>query len=199
MAKHQNDAINWARRPDEGDMPQSWDMLTVPAKGISGIIVLSGDVTGAYVHYANGRSTPCGGRDCPLCDNNQKPRWEGYLAVTNRQMTARKILRLTPGAMPPIEEYFGQHRSLRGSTLEIQRHAQRPNGKLRTAIATSTIPNEALPKPPNMQRFLTTMWGLHKTTSAEAPAPATKRPAPSRETDWGDDNERAPASNGHQH
>lgn len=189
MTQPENTPLNFSRRPDPADMPLDWHVASIPAKGVRGATILSADVTGAYVHFAKGRTQPCTGATCEHCDGGTRRRWEGYLAVTDRRCNTRLILRLTPAAMPPIDSYYKEHRTLRGATLAVTRRDAKPNGKLFTTVAEGATRREHLPKAPNLPNILARMWGLTDAATPAATDPPRVAPETRAETDFGDEKE----------
>lgn len=182
--------VHWSHRPKAADMPARWDVLTVPAKGVGGLIILSHDVCGAYVHYERGRTRPCPRESCAACDAGAVPRWEGYLAVGNSRLDRLVIVRLTPAAMPPLDKYFRDHRTLRGAKLDLQRIGEKTNGKLRAYITRGSAASETLPKGPKMQQFLERMWGIKKSPTTSNGKHQVPRPLERTQTDFGETNGR---------
>lgn len=157
---------NWdgifTNRPAEDQMPLRWDILRCPDKGLSGLIILSHNTVGADVHYWNGRTMPCIHDNCPACEENQKPRWRGYLAVTNAKRSRSALVEITAAAMPPIKQYFDAHRTLRGARLALFRKGGTSNGRLYAEISNAIADPDSLAKGPSLKKLLAQIWQLRK-------------------------------------
>jgi len=142
-------------------MPIRHPLLRVPPKGLSGLTILSHDTVGTYTHYWHGRTQPCPGEQCEACDDNQLPRWRGYLYVMSGRSESIGVLELTPAAMAAIDKAFRQHRTLRGCRLAIERKGGKPNGELRAHLTPPPKDVSYLPKAPSLKKYLAKLWGLH--------------------------------------
>lgn len=161
MAKRPVDPV-FSRRPNQADMQSKLRVFRVPPQGTQPLIVLSGDTLGAYTHYTRGRTKPCPGDNCSLCDDSEQPRWRGYLVVTSKSLAELRVLELTPAVMPKLDEHFREHRTLRGAIVRLTRKNGKPNGELWIEIQAKPAHQAELPQPPNLTAFLRAMWGMSK-------------------------------------
>lgn len=177
----------FSHRPKEDQMPVRWDIVRAGPKGLGNLIVLSHDVVGADVHYWNGRTMPCIPASCPACQENQQPRWRGYLAITNRKRTISAIVEVTAAAMPPIKKYFDQRRTLRGANLGLYRKGGATNGRLYAEICESSENKETLPKGPSLKKLLAQIWQLKRVHDKLIVVAPDYQEPPTREADFGDE------------
>ena len=167
MPKNENDHTRWSHRPAESDMPVRFELKRVGAKPLAPVICLSGDILGLYTHFHNGRTQPCQDDNCPGCQANQSPRWHGYLFVLAPKIRTIGILELTPAAVPNLDKFFREHRTLKGAELRCERIPKRANGRLFIAISESSYESKDLPTPPSLKKTLLNIFGMRTLPDAK--------------------------------
>lgn len=157
----------FSSRPPQESMPVTYQLLRVPAKGISGAVVLSHDVVGLPTHYWAGRTKPCPGDDCPACEKNKAPQWRGYLFVLSRRTGEIICLELTPAAMRPVDDAFNRCRTLRGLEFKAWRANDEKTGKLHIQLSQHPVKDSTLPKAPSQKKFLARVFQVNFVESLE--------------------------------
>lgn len=151
-------AGQWGRRPDPADLDAQVPLLRVPVNGFSNLIITSHDLVGCLVHYHRGRSTPCTGKPCMACEDNADRRWRGWLGVYAPKTTKQYILEITPACTKEIDQWFSDHRTLRGAMVAMCRIPKKANGRLHIDIRSSGLPALQLPEAPKVQDEMERLW-----------------------------------------
>lgn len=187
MATPKKPTDPFTSRPPEDQMKSKYALIRVPGKGYPPVIALSHDVLGANTHYSHGRTRPCAGEDCQYCEEEQLPRWRGYIAVATPDMARVAFIELTPACMKRVDEYFRRHRTLKGATLSFKRKNDRDNGELWVAIKPPPANQPALPKAPSTRKFLEALWQLKPAAAAKSNAAPPRVYPPEDGPDFGDE------------
>ncbi len=160
MATPEN-SNGWKRRPSQSDMPLRYEVNRAGPKGHAPAIILSHDVEGAYIHYYRGRSQKCLPENCESCEANIERRWRGYLIVADARTRETSMMEVTAAAMPDIDRYFREHRTLRGALIETRRIPPKANGRLVSKLTESAYDMASYNKAPPLRKLLMKLWGLH--------------------------------------
>lgn len=139
-----------------GDM--DFELIRVKAKGRVSGICLSSDLLCREIHFWRGRSQPHLERECEPCMCGDRSLWKGWIYIFNPNTRTIKILEITKRAMVPLEVYFTEHRTLRGSIVTVMRAGELANGKLFAQVSPGTIDRQFLPKVPDLATLLERMW-----------------------------------------
>ena len=177
MSDHSKPPQVFSRQPNDGDQGMRYEILRVPAKGLSGPIITSHDPIGLYTHWTGGRTIPCIQSKCEHCDANVSRRWYGYIIVYSQPRDRQFLFEYTASSANTIVEYFNQHRTLRGAKIEAIRHGNRPNGRLVLYLRPPVTEMERLPQAPNRVTLLSQMWSvpLDQFAQDKPPAAATTK------------------------
>lgn len=152
--------LGFQRRPPESDTETTVEVRRVaPGRPIRGI-VLSHDLAGRFTHWFGGRTVPCHDGECKACNESVERRWKGWLAIYNPDTRGICILEITPKTVPPIDEYFRAHRTLRGAQITASRIGKKDNGKVVATLCSGPIHNDDLPTCPQVEKVLLKMWGV---------------------------------------
>lgn len=150
-------------RPPPDQMKSKYRLHRVPGKGFPPLIILSHDTVGANTHFAGGRTRPCPGDQCAICEGGQLPRWRGYLAFTTPRLDTIGFVELTPAVMDTVDKFFRRNRTLRGARVTLTRKNSEANGELWCKIEPPAAAQAELPKAPSTRKFLTALWQLQET------------------------------------
>ena len=153
-------AISWTNGPPDDAREMAWPMLRVPAKGMSGLIILSQEMLGTCTHYFGGRTVPHSDQGCRACDEQNQKRWHGYLAVWHPKAAKKAILEITDAAADTIKKVYATRKTLRSLSIAGQRRPVKPNGTLIVQLIESEWAADGLPPSPDVRRILLRMWGL---------------------------------------
>lgn len=160
MAQQPQSATPWSLQPDEDETGMQFQIERVPKQGMRGLHILSHDPLGARIHWIGSRSMPCIGDTCRLCHDGNPRRWYGWLAVQTTSTGRTFILEYTSAAAFQVNEYFNEHRTLRGAQIELWRKPQRANGRLCLFIRPGITDRTTIPKGPSRKTILAQMWGV---------------------------------------
>ena len=165
----------WTTTPLNGETREATPLLRVkPKQPIQGIIT-SRALTGCYVHYYRGRTTPCEEERCEACKDNRNARWYGWVGIWSPRTHQVAIAELTPACLDPLSKYLLTHGQLRGADLTLRRANEKINSRLSATIKESTIALEHLPPELDVISILEHIWETHRGDSAGANTNATPK------------------------
>lgn len=145
-------------RPRKADLPNQWKIMRAKSNGLPACMVISPDITGAYVHYWGGRTRPCQGESCDYCAGGQVPRWRGYLAAANGKTRCLGLLEVTPSCIPPIEAFIEEYGDLRGSIITLSRKGNVRNGELLCVVKHQAGLASSCPPDVDVRVHLQRIW-----------------------------------------
>lgn len=154
--------FEWSRKPARPELSQSAPVFRLKAGGSITAIVLSHDVTGAYLHFFKGTSTPHlePSSECAACEAERPMRWEGYVAAFIPSTLATVILPITASCQPTFEQWKTSNGSLRGAQLKLVRQGLKPNGRVKAELSKASYPTNSLPPDLEVKAILAHMWKL---------------------------------------
>lgn len=85
---------------------------------------------GVMTHYWNKQTIIHNEVDCPACDANWRPIWQGFLVVANTEGTRRILLQITPQAARCLDNCKRKETKLLGCRARFQRLGRRRNSPL---------------------------------------------------------------------
>lgn len=141
-----------------------------PGRDFEAIITCE-HMVGANTHFAKRRTQPCTGPDCPWCLDAIPARWHGYLSVLSTRTRSQHVLELTSLAAAPVADYDDKKGSLRGAMIVAMRTGNRPNSPVTCTISPTDADLRTLPQGVNLEKFLTTIWGLQPERGDVEPIP----------------------------
>lgn len=150
----------WQRRPDADQAERNWRIKRAPEKGRLELVVLSHDLIGTLTHFWGGRTVPHTQGPCNACDAGQRVRWHGYFCAWDLKWREKLIIEITANVCQPFDDYFREHRTLRGAICELSRTNDRKNGVVRAKLSQSDYPADRIPNYPPLQPMLERMWGV---------------------------------------
>lgn len=156
-------SLRWDHEPPAHERQVVWKIERCPpgAKGAYAI-VLSHRLVGTHTHYYGGRTRPCTGENCTVCEKGHQPRWKGYLACTDKLLQKRLIIEIPARACSTIDEWFCQRRTLRGSIVGLKRIGDKANSRVLATMMDGLVTKETLPEAPNVQKILLRMWEVQE-------------------------------------
>jgi len=120
----------WTEEPPEDGGQQPLQVVRVkPGKPLECVIECRNWV-GVMTHYWNKQTILHKENDCPACDANWKPVWQGFLVVGNTEGTRRVLLQITPQAATCLKVYKRTPKQLLGCRARFQRLGRRKNSPL---------------------------------------------------------------------
>jgi hypothetical protein len=149
---------------DDGTEPQAHrtpklELRRVPAAGQVAGIILDEQPVKLFTHYLGRRTVACLKHNCPGCDANQEPRWNGYATLYLPSTTAVFVVEMTDACRDNLGRWLSLHRSFRGARLMLSRKGKEKNGSLTCSISPSNHPSETLPEPIDLLDWLLRLWG----------------------------------------
>lgn len=154
---------HWQDHPESNSTTKNYQIMrTPPDRTVYGVSI-SSNLVGAKLHYWKGRSTPCTGAECDACQNGQRPRWKGYLAIMDPKQKLVKILEFTERCYADLNSFFQQRGTLRGAQVQFSRLNRRPNGPMQVEIAEMLFDQGLLPEEPNLREILDNIWEVRQT------------------------------------
>lgn len=158
MSESENLGSGFRRRAPADAAPLDYQLVRVPPAGRIGGICLSSDLLCRDIHHYGGRSMPCVGAGCPACRDASRLEWKGWIAIYSHTTRTTKILELTKRAMLPLEEWYKEHRTLRGALVITARCGSKANGPLFSTVSPGPIERDLLPRAPDLIALLGRMW-----------------------------------------
>jgi hypothetical protein len=125
-------------------------LLRVKAGGSIRGIILSPHVNWTETHFFKGRTTIHAPQDCAACENGQKPRWYGYLAILSTSSDTIALVEVTPATNAEFADWERIHATIRGAGLTLLRHGKRANGRIEAQLREPTIATRKLPDAPDV-------------------------------------------------
>ena len=124
------EAIAWTEEAPRKNGPYVPIIAAKPGAAVSAI-VLSERMTAVYVHWSEGRSTPCRRPNgvCELCELSYATRWKGYLGVFWAESGRIGLIELTTNAVDKCLD-LRRKTSLRGGKIKVRRPGSRPNASV---------------------------------------------------------------------
>lgn len=159
MSEEQRDFPGFTRRPPDEEKEPQWQIIRCGGTETLRGMCLSHDLLGCYTHFFRGRTTPCTRpKTCEACEAGNVTRWHAWIAAMNVRRLDRAIVELTFAAMPQVDESFCRFRTLRGLDFEITRRGGKQNGRLVWRAKAGTLPQEQVPRAPDLPKMLLRMW-----------------------------------------
>jgi hypothetical protein len=135
------------------------------------LLALANAPLGVYVHWLQNPKQRGGGRTvphttpddtCPICvEQNQRPRWHGYLACWWEHSSRFVVADLSLHAVQSCPELVPSHPfPLRGCYVTLSRIGKSNNSPVKATVMRSTIAPTDLPEPFDVRAALMRMWGL---------------------------------------
>lgn len=153
---------NWSPEiPDDlrgGSLP----LIRTPAGTPLRAIITSDGLIGCHTHFFGGHTIPCEQPTCKACLEGIPSRWHGYVACYSFHSQLHFIFEMTAQAAIPLQEYFREHKTLRGCQIEAYRWGKRANGRVVVKTATTATPPSLLPQPPDIRKVMALIWQLPK-------------------------------------
>ena len=162
MAESFPTGVQWDHEPPKESRSIVWQIRRTPTGKKAGGLILSHRLVGTHTHFWHGRTRPCNQTSCEACDQGQKPRWHGYLALTDRELKERWITEIPALAADAVDRYFGEHRTLRGAWINLGRVNNKPNGRVVCSLRDSGVAAGLLPEGPTLQPILMRMWEVRE-------------------------------------
>lgn len=156
--------MEWTRRPEDQVFSSRYRMARTPTKGALQLVILSHDVLGTKTHYKN-RTRPCIGLECEYCMAGERPRWHGYIIGICLRTNERLIVELPAGAAQRVSEWFDQHRTLKGSRVQLKRATEKANGRVIVSMLPPASGQGDLEKCPDIVPIMERMWEIHSHTN----------------------------------
>ncbi len=150
----------FSRRPRKDQMPVRYEMERVPPGGFSGIIILSGDVSGTDVHWYGSRTKPCLRDKCEIDHETLPPFWRGYLFCWKPRQQEIFCVEVTPAAMAAIDQAYCLYRSLRGCKMNLSRVPEIATGRMRSQLFAPAKNLDSLPEAPSLRKYLCRVWQM---------------------------------------
>jgi len=156
-------------------------LIRVPPAGLIVGTITSLEVLSRNTHFAQHRTQPCPGDDCPHCLAGYSKRPHSYLSFVNRANNRQYVLELTGLAADAVFEAAKRYGHLRGLDFQAQRKQKRPNGRVEVALCPCPAGEERLPPPVDIRKFMAMLWNSPD-VAAVAADPQRGRPpaAPAR-------------------
>lgn len=152
----------FTNRPPKRDAAAALTIIRTQARGKSGGIILSPDMYGRLIHF-HGRSMPCSETDqCPLCNQNNEPRWTGYLPVWLPTWSRCCLLELPTAAGEQVADWQEQNGSLMHKLIYCTRPKARANSRVKVEIKNYDISGLKLPMLPSVKDALCLIWQIDK-------------------------------------
>lgn len=149
----------WFDEPGPEDEPLGFDIFRTPTRKPFRAIVLSHRPVGSYTHYAGGRSRPCLGDGCSICEHGQRPRWHGWLAVCDRKTFRRALFEYPRGADESLREALRRYDSLRGHEIRASRRRPEANARVVLEVSATLVDLDTLPPEFDVRSALVRIWG----------------------------------------
>jgi hypothetical protein len=163
----------WTTTPTDGDArPANRLIRCRPSKPLTGIIT-STLLTGCYVHYWRGRTTPCQDDQCEPCKERQIARWYGWLGLWNPTTHEHVIAEITASCLDTINAYMATHGQLRGGHLALARANDKQNSRLHALVKESNVNTSHIP--PELD-IITSMEKIWETHHSVRPTADSRRP-----------------------
>lgn len=171
MASETNESHSlFARRPREKSSTMGLPLLRTPDKRSIGGIILSHDMIGTYLHYWKGRSRPHKEENCEPCAEGNGKRWKSYVIVQDVVDRKRGILEIPPYATDQVDEFFKQHRTLRGWRISLSRPNKRANGRVCATFHPAKFDEAVLGECPPLIPMLLRMWEMTMEQFVQTPS-----------------------------
>lgn len=161
MAKDDRD-LHFRSTPTQKKKARKYDILRVPANGISNTVLLGHNFTWHDLHYWRKRTTPHFTENCEACEHNCPIRERGYIAVTPKDRVKVMILEVTDQCDESIKGASEMLTSLRGQVVALERMENERNGKLRIEFSGRSVDPSLLPDSPDVEEILRRVWGMAK-------------------------------------
>jgi len=157
----------FARRPRKDQMPVRYELERVPAGGLHGTIILSGDVLGTDVHWDGRNTKPCLGDACVIDHAKKLPYWRGYLFVWKPRQQEIICTELTAATMAAIDEAYRLYASLRGCKLNLTRLGDIVTGRMKADVFSPVRSKDTLPDCPSLREYLCRVWQMKYISTRE--------------------------------
>jgi hypothetical protein len=151
---------NWSSQIPEDIRGGSLPLVRTPAGKPVKAIVTSHALIGCHTHFFGGHTVPCDSPDCKACNEGIPSRWHGYVACYHFTSSLHFIFEMTVQAAIPLQEYFSQHKTLRGAQIEAYRWGKRANGRVVMKVEPGAVPPNLLPAAPDIPRIMALIWQL---------------------------------------
>jgi hypothetical protein len=158
MAKKIGEESAWLRHGSNGERPKRHDLYRVPKKGVTGVVILSPDYLGRFIHYWGGRSMPHIEPNCPACRDGNDKRRTFWVAAWSMKTNYQAILEITDAAIASLDEYIHRYKTLRGAEVTAMRKGGRENGRLIVLLKPASIIEAAIPPNFDFRKELEHMW-----------------------------------------
>lgn len=147
-ARRQSDELEhdmtWTPEPPEDSGQAPLPVFRVkPGRPLECVIECRNWV-GVLTHYWNKQTIVHSETDCPACDANLQPVWQGFLAVGNHDGSKRLLLQITPQAARCLRCYKIGQRQLMGCKTRFMRLGRRANSPLDATCLGWTVPEDQL-------------------------------------------------------
>jgi len=120
----------WTAEPPEESGQQPLPVVRVKAKRPLECVIECRTWCGVLTHFWNKQTILHTEHDCPACDANWRPTWQGFLVVGNSDGTKRVLLQITPLAANCLKVYKRTPKQLLGCRVRFQRLGRRDNSPL---------------------------------------------------------------------
>jgi hypothetical protein len=135
-------------------------LVRVPTSGAIAGCITSTQLLSCPTHFAQHRTQPCEGRDCPHCHAGYPARPHAYLSFLSRANGRQYVLELTGLAANTAHDAIQKYGKLRGLLFNAFRAQKRPNGRVQIELAPDPAGDERLPPPVDIPRFMAMLWNL---------------------------------------
>jgi len=167
--------VERGREPAWADSPSNSNgglakILTIRPGGGEKVICLSSRLVGVFVHFVDGRTTPCTeqppkgkhpGSRCHVDHLRTSTRWQGWLAVQLQKCPLPFMLSITEAVVRDAKSLLVMSGNLRGLRMLLFRSNSSPRSKLCCQLfeGASAWEGGLLPEP-DVREFLFRLWGM---------------------------------------
>lgn len=155
--------VGWTTAPPKDEGTRNWQMIRAPECGSLRLMIVSHQLIGRPMHFYRGRSTPHTEPTCEACDDGRRKEWKGYIGCRQIVTGQRYILEVTAHVGHQIAKYSSDHRTLKGTIINVGRTTPKANGKVWVKLTPPPENMGELGPEPDLRPILERMWQI-KTT-----------------------------------
>lgn len=171
-------AIDWDDRPDTPRLRNKCQLVRTPRGGKIQAVIISTAAQAVWTHYYGGRTQPCSGADCEMCEAQGTRRRHVYVAIWNPDTAKTVMLEVTDTAGVELLLWKQEGRPLRGRMIRTVRLNSRVNAPVEVTIGDDVSAKYQLPPEPEIRDSLRIIWHLAHDPSAYTDAEQGTRVRP---------------------